>query len=156
MQILELLVYEENEGLFSEFSQFLPLVKVAQQNLPTYRLEIDRQLVLLVYYLSKDQNYSLQYLKNVFPHLTRLLWLSNKKGFEDLTLPEELQAIYEENDSSLPSTIVLAADRHSTEAESDSIMETGFNLNTNSRLIFWNREDQENVHRIWQKMWGEW
>ena len=91
MQILEILVFEDREGLFSEFSQFLPLAKLEQSHLPAFRLEIDRNLVLLIYCVDKDQKFSQEHLKNVFPHLSRIILLSDQQNFLNLDLPEVFQ-----------------------------------------------------------------
>jgi hypothetical protein len=155
MQILEIMVFEDKEGLFSELSQFLPLVKIEQAHLPTFRLEIEQNLILLIYQVGGNHTLSLPYLKNVFPHLSRLLWLTDQQNFLDLKLPEEFQSLFDEYDPYIPSTIILAGDGQETNQLKESGIGSGYYLGPNSRLFFWNRSLPADRKRIWQMMWEE-
>jgi hypothetical protein len=153
MQILEILVFEDREGLFSEFSQFLPLAKVEQSHLPAFRLEIDRNLVLLIYCVDKNQNFSQEHLKNIFPHLSRFILLSDQQNFLNLNFSEDFQALYNEYDPFIASTIVLAGVSSERRQPAEPEMQPGYYLNKDSRLFFWNQDQPEDRNRIWQMMW---
>ena len=155
MQILEILVFEDKKGLFSEFSQFLPLEKVEQSHLPAFRLEIERNLVLLIYCVDKDQKFSQEHLKNVFPHLSRFILLSDQQNFLNLDLPDVFQDLYNEYDPYIASTIVLAGDSGERIQPVESEGRPGYYLNKDSRLFFWNQNQPEDRNRIWQMMWEE-
>ena len=155
MQILEILVFEDKAGLFSKFSEFLPLAKVEQSHFTTFRLEIDRNLILLIYCINKNQKYSQEGLKNVFPHLCRFILLSDQQDFLNLNLPEDFQLLYDEYDPYIASTIVLTGDSEERSQPAEPETKAGYYLNQNSRLFFWNLNKPEDRNRIWQQMWKE-
>jgi hypothetical protein len=116
-------------------------------------LEIDKNLVLLIYCVDNTQNFSQEHLKNVFPHLSRFILLSDQQNFLNLNFSEDFQALYNEYDPYIASTVVLAGDSSERKQPVEAKMRSGFYLNKDSRLFFWNQDQPEDRNRIWQMMW---
>jgi hypothetical protein len=154
MKIVELLILEHEEGLFTKFANGIPIKILEDYDFPVYRLEIDPSLVLMFYVFNTQQGVPIHLLENIVPSLKRILWFSEEEKFVTLVPPDGYRELLEEYEDIIPSAVVLSMEEDKLPEMSEALLHQGCYLGDQSRLYLWNQNDPQNSRRIWQLIWS--
>ena len=154
MNILEIIILEQEEGLFRKFAREIPLQLLNEYDFPVYRLEIDPNLVLIFYIFEVQTRYSAYFLENIFPSIKRVIWLSSEQNFIDLVPADEFIELLEQFEDTIPSAVILGVGDDKMTMMSEALLHQGCYLGDQSRLYLWNQGDPQNSRQIWQLIWS--
>jgi len=154
MKIFEIMILEDEEGLFTKFSRGIPMKILKANDFPVYRLEIDRSLVLIFYLFEIQKRPPAHLLENIFPSLKRIIWLSSQRQFMNLTPPAEYNELFEQFEDLIPSAVILDVGDDSQTDLAEALLHHGCYLGDQSRLYLWNAADPQNSRQIWQLIWS--
>ncbi len=147
MQVIEVLALEQFTGLFEKIAKILPLNRIHGYQIPVWRLEIDPDLVVLIYQFDLAHEVPLFLLDNIFPHIKSVVALSTKENFGEWKFPSGVDERL--NDLSGKAAVVLAiADAENSLFE--YIVNNGLYLGKKGRMVFWNPVDRESIKRVWK------
>jgi len=154
MNILEIMILEEEGGLFGNFAREIPLQLLNEYDFPVYRLEIDPDLVLIFYIFEVQKRYPVHFLENIFPSLKRIIWLSSERKFIDMMPPDEFNELLEQFEDTIPSAVILGVGDDKMTMMSEALLHRGCYLGEQSSLYLWNQEDPQSSRQIWQLIWS--
>lgn len=154
MNILEIAILEQEEGLFRKFSQEIPLQVLTEYDFPVYRLEIDPNLILIFYIFDVQKRFPVNFLENIFPSLKRIIWLSSEQNFNDLIPPDEFKELFEQFEDAIPSAVILGVEDEKMTLMSEVLLHQGCYLGDQSRLYLWNEGDPQSSRQLWQLIWS--
>jgi hypothetical protein len=153
MKIIDVLLFEQIQGLFEEFAQRIPVQKVEDSRFQVYRLEIDPMLVIF-FYLNEMNNKMPAYLvENIGPSLKRIIWLLDDQQTSDLTTAEGYGSIIKRYDDLIPSAVVLRIDESKSGRMPENLINKSLYLGDHSRLHIWNEAEGQDSLRIWKSIW---
>lgn len=154
MNIIETLVIEQEDGLFFKLSDEVPFTQIKEFEIPIYRLQVEHELVILIYRLTTGNNIPPEILDNVFPYIKSMLVLTTDESVDQWQFPEELMTgIKSENGDVLKFLISLSEVKDSTNLEKD-IIQKGLEPETFTRLIHCNPNNRDMVKQTWKMVWG--
>lgn len=154
MNILEIAILEQEEGLFSKFTQEIPIHLLTEYDFPVYRVEIDPNLVLIFYIFDIQKRFPVYLLENIIPSLKRIIWLSSEQNFIDLMPPDEIKELFQQFEDAIPSAVILGVGDEKMTMMSEALLHQGCYLGDQSRLYLWNEGDPQSSRRIWQLIWS--
>ena len=155
MQIIETLVLEQHEGLFDILSGFLALDFIDELDVPVFRLEIDPELVILIYKLNAEQQVRNELLDNIFPHLKSVIIASERDSFGEWNFTPAISERLNTLEGEAAVILALEQSKDLMEKSPDYIIENGFSLGKRSRLLFWNPENKDSIKKVWKIAWGD-
>ena len=155
MKIIEVLVLEQEKGLFLEISRKLPLVKVEDSPFRSFRLEIDPELLSYFYLFDSSAIIPTDFKEDILPHLKRILIVSGDVSFRKWNFSEEVALFLEQYQKKIPTMSVLATEEGKRKQRPAVLFETGLYLGKNSRLFNWERGNEENLSRVWSTFWSD-
>lgn len=91
MKILETAVVAERAELLGELAAELPLQKERILDIDVYRLEIDEDLVILMYHLDEDQKMAPEMMDHLQEHLGAFLVVADNPGGNGFSPGPKLQ-----------------------------------------------------------------
>lgn len=153
MKIIEYLFIDDNTGLFSVLSHNLPLEQIPDSSPATYRLEIDTDLVLLIYLLNTESEIPGSFMEQVFPGLARMVWLTSEENLGNQEIPDIIREKVEDEETTVPVIILIAVEKDMVPELAGRFSEKGYFLDENSRLIIWNRRGDDHKN-IWKSVFG--
>jgi hypothetical protein len=153
MKLIEALFIEQNNDLFGILSEVLPVVPLSDSKLPAFRLEIDPELVLLLYRIDSENSLSPEILDNIFPHLERIVLLVSLEDVDRFNIPELVERKINEYPVSVPAMVAMALNEKSVPSLKKQILEKGLYLGEKNRLFFWNPAQHGESLRIWKNIW---
>jgi hypothetical protein len=153
MKIIEALFIEQNNDLFGILSEVLPVVPLTDSKLPAFRLEIDPELILLLYRIESENILSSEILDNIFPHLERIVLLVSPEDIARFNIPEPVEQKMKEYPVPVPTMVAVALRGKSGLSLKKQILENGLYLGDKNRLFFWNPEQPAESVRIWKNIW---
>ncbi len=154
MQIVETLVFETQNGLFEKLSNPLPLTSLGGTDIPTYRLEVDPELVIFIYLIEKNKSNGEQFLANLMPYIKTTVILTRNTELESLELPAFLLKHLNDFEERAPITLALV-NKGEGNGRAEYLREHGFYLAERSRLVLLDEDDKENRIQVWKIAWGE-
>ena len=154
MNILEIMILEQEEGLFRKFAREIPFQLLDEYDFPVYRLEIDPNLVLIFYIFIVQTRYPDHFLENIFPSLKRIIWLSSEQKFIELVPTDEFMELLEQFEDTIPSAVILGVGDDKLTMMSEALLHQGCYLSDQSRLYLWNQGDPQSSRQIWQLIWS--
>lgn len=155
MKIIEVLVVEQEKGLFLEISHKLPLVKMEDSPFRALRLEIDPELLVYFYLFDSSAIIPVDFREDILPHLKRLLILAGDVSFRKWNFSEEVALFLERYQEKIPTVTVLATEEGKRKQRPAVLFETGLYLGKNSRLFNWERGSEESLSRVWSTFWSD-
>ena len=155
MKIIEVLVLEQEKGLFLEISRKLPLVKVEDSPFRSFRLEIDPELLSYFYLFDSSAIIPADFREDILPHLKRIMILAGEVSFRKWNFSEEIALFLEQYQEKIPTMAVLVTEEGKRKQRPTVLFESGLYLGRNSRLFNWERGNQETLFRIWSTFWSD-
>ncbi len=155
MQILETLVVEQTDGLFGKLAEALPFIPITDLEIPVFRMEVNPDVVILVYKLNDGQQVSDVLMEHVLPHVKSAVFLANREAYSEWQSSPRVTELLPELEKRAAVVIALATSPEWTEQMADYIAENGMYLAERSRLMFWNPEERESLLQVWKKCWGD-
>jgi hypothetical protein len=155
MKIIEVLVLEQEKGLFLEFSRKLPVVKVEDSPFRSFRLEIDLELLNYFYLFDSSAIIPADFKEDILPHLKRIMILAGEGSFRKWNFSEEVALFLEQYQEKIPTVTVLATEEGKRKQRPAVLFESGLYLGRNSRLFNWERGNEETLSRIWGTFWSD-
>lgn len=154
MKIIEVLVVEQEKGLFQEIARTVPLSQVEGFRYPAFRLEIDPELIIYFYVIDSSVIPAIDFLEDIFPHIKRILILGVESAFRKWNFSDELVQLLEQHYEIIPTILVLVVEGDKRAQRGEVIFNSGFYLGHKSRLVNWERGNREQVSRIWEIVWN--
>ncbi|OGB61306.1 MAG: hypothetical protein A2Y94_10165 [Caldithrix sp. RBG_13_44_9] len=155
MKIIEVLVVEQEKGLFLEISRKLPLVKMEDSPFRAFRLEIDPELLVYFYLFDSSAIIPIDFREDILPHLKRILILAGDTSFRRWNFSEEVSLLLEQDQERIPTMVVLVTGEGKRKERPALIFENGLFLGKDSRLFNWERGNDFNIARIWTTFWSD-
>jgi hypothetical protein len=155
MKIIEVLVLEQEKGLFLEIARKLPLVKMDNSPFRVFRLEIDPELLIYFYLFDSSAIIRTDFIEDILPHIRRIMILSGDTSFRKWNFSEELSQLLEQYLEIIPTMVVLAVEAGKRIHRPKIIFENGLYLGKDSRLLNWERGKEDNIAQIWSIFWGK-
>lgn len=154
MQILETLILTRSNTLFQKLTHPLPLKEVPKNVFPSFRMEVDADTVLLIYALETLNESHREFVRHLFPHLKRILFLVDNSSLLEWEEAKQVLSLMEEEEIVVPRFVLAALHEEEYAPIQKKILEKGLYLEENARLLFWNPEEKESVLRVWLSVWG--
>lgn len=154
MKIIEVLVIEQEKGLFQEIARGLPLNQVESFRYPAFRLEIDTELIIYFYVIDSSVIPATDFLEDIFPHIKRMLILGVESAFRKWNFSEQLVQLLEQHYEIIPTVLVLVVEAEKHVQRSEVIFNSGLYLGNKSRLMNREQGNKEQVSRIWDILWN--
>ncbi len=154
MKIIEVLVVEQEKGLFQEIARNVPLSQAEGFRYPTFRLEIDPELIIYFYVIDSSVIPAADFLEDIFPHIKRILILGVESAFRKWNFSDELVQLLEQHYEIIPTVLVLVMEEDKRAQRGEVIFHSGLYLGKRSRLVNWERGNKEQLSRIWEMFWN--
>ncbi|GAB4366496.1 MAG: hypothetical protein Kow0042_06440 [Calditrichia bacterium] len=155
MTIVETLAIQSKEGLFESLSSPLNLNPVEGLDFPVYRLEINPEMVILIYQITGEQEIPDALWENIHRHLKAVLFISERDTFGDWEPSPMILDKLLDLEERTAMLIALESDEDWTEQIPDYISQKGLFLGEKARLLFWQGEDRDSQLKVWEMVWGE-
>lgn len=153
MKILETAVVAERAALLDELAAELPLEKERILDIDVYRMEIDEDLVILMYHLAGEQKISLEIVAHLQEHLGAFLVVADNSGgngfFPDAEAAEELARLLEGR----PTVVAVKTEAGALKSLNEDIRSAGFFLAEKGRVMFWNTASPASRRQVWNTLW---
>ena len=153
MKILETAVVAERAELLGELAAELPLQKERILDIDVYRLEIDEDLVILMYHLDEDQKMAPEMMDHLQEHLGAFLVVADNPGgngfFPGAEAAEELARRLEGR----PTVVAVKSDADALKLLNADIRSAGFFLSPKGRVMFWNAASPASRRQVWNTLW---
>ena len=154
MNIIETLVIEQEDGLFFKLSDEVPFTHIKEYEIPIYRLQVDHELVIMIYRLTTGKKIPFEILDNLFPYIRRILVLASGESIDQWQFPEELMTrINNGNGEVLKFLILLSEIKDSHDFKKD-ILQKGLEPEKFTRLIYCNPTNRDMIKQTWKLIWG--
>ncbi len=154
MKIIEVLVIEQEKGLFKEIAHHLPVNVVEGSRFPSLRLEIDPELIIYFYIFDSSVIPPPDFLEDNFLYIKRILILGNETAFRKWNFSDEVARLVEENYEIIPTLLVLVVEPGKRTQRGEVVFDSGLYLGERSRLVSWERGNKEQIGRIWEIFWN--
>ena len=154
MKILETAIFSQQPEYLQELLSGLTVETENLLDLDVYRLEVDEDLVILIYDLSKGDKILSDVLEHLSRHLSALLIITDENVSG---ISANVSSLLDELAGELSDKAVVVAVRSaekSLQALNEPLTESGFYLSEKGRVIFWNPENPATVQRIWDMIWN--
>jgi hypothetical protein len=155
MIILETLAIEQQPDLFDSLSQPLGLTLVNDQDFSVYRLEINPDIVILIYKLSAEEGVRTELLDNISMHLKTVLVVADPVDLGESKFPLVLTDWLLQLEKRVPITVAAPFLEYDRYQRPKYLADDGLYLGEKSRLIFWRQDDRESILDVWKRVWGE-
>jgi hypothetical protein len=155
MKIIEVLVLEQEKGLFLEISRKLCLVKIEDSPFQAFRLEIDPDLLIYFYLFNSLAIMPSDFTEDILPHLKRILILAGDVSFRRWNFSEELSVLLEQYREKILTVVVLAVNDGKSKPRPAVIFESGLYLGKGSRLFNWERGNDNTIYQLWSMFWSD-
>lgn len=154
MKIIEVLVVEQEKGLFQEIAWNVPLNQVEGFRYLTFRLEVDPGLIIYFYVIDSSVIPAADFLEDIFPHIQRILILGVESAFRKWNFSDELVQRLEQQYEIIPTVLVLVVEGDQRAQQGEVIFNSVLYLGNKSRLVNWERGNKEQISRIWEILWN--
>lgn len=153
MKILETAVVAERAELLDELAAELPLEKERLLDIDVYRMEIDEDLVILMYHLVEDQKIAPEIIDHLQEHLGAFLVIAGNPGgsefFPGAEAVEELARRLEGR----PTVVAVKTETAALKSLHADIRSAGFFLSEKGRVMFWNAASPASRRQVWNTLW---
>lgn len=154
MKILETALFAQQPRYLQELLSDLTLEEETVLGLDVFRLEVDEDLAILIYDLSKVDKILPDILEHLSRHLSALLIAADENVSE---IPAEIAAPLDELAGELAEKAIVVAVRagkKNLQALNAPLANSGFYLSEKGRVIFWNPDEPATVQHIWNMLWN--
>lgn len=155
MKIFETLILSQEAQFFEELTSFLKLENEKIMDLDVYRLEIDEDLVFLMYHLDPERKIPRGVLEHLGPHLTAFLVITNGEFGE--ILPSTISTINDlaKDLSGTPTIMAIRADTRLKSLLNETVGRDGLYLCQKGRVVFWDPDSPATKKQVFQLLWKD-
>jgi hypothetical protein len=150
MTIIEIIMLEQSPGVYSKLIQHFSFDIINSYDIPVLRLEIDPELVVLIYRFNMEVQPRETLLDNIFPHIKSIIVLTGGEDLQNLVFPENLVERLSEYFNRIPTIIAVPESNGGILKVPAYIEEHGLYLGPGNRMVFFNEESRESVQRVWK------
>lgn len=154
MKVIETLLIEQENGLFEILTEGIPFAHMNFFNVPVYRLQIEPDLVILLYKLDENTGISVEILNNIFPYLKRIILISSGESFHKWRLPKTLVEYIKNVNGDVPKFLILLSKSHVDANIKNSFLKDDLLPARFTREIFCRPEDKNMIRQTWKMVWG--
>lgn len=154
MKILETIVLSQKPNYFAELMMPLAPDKINVMGIDVYRVEIDDELIIMLYDLNMEEELPADVIRHLQPHLGALLILSDGNfeslGSEEATLLEEFGVALADR----PIVLGIRSKKSELGNIPAAIIENGVYLSVKGRILFWDPSIETTKKRVLNTLWN--
>jgi len=152
MKILETAIIAEKPEFLNALLSRFPVSREKVLDIDVYRLELSESAVMIIYNLDPNKRYSDEILLHLEPHLRGLIVAVNEKDMQIETNHAENIETYLKQYSGTPTILTVATDQSLPAFANQAVVNNGFYLENDGRILFWNQADPESLKNIWKTL----
>lgn len=146
----EIAVIGVNPDYKDTLLSILPLDGERILNVDIYQMEIDTDLMIMLYDLDFSQEIPPQFLEHIKPHLSGILivgdWTLSAESIPGMDFVNDLIKTFPD----IPVIMGVCMDGEDQSAIAVDVENRGLNLSQNSLVVFWKSDDVNSMKNIWR------